>query len=264
MGRLTDDQVQSAADILVGLREGRLVSSGLPAEFTPDNTADIQRIIDAVSERVDRPIRGWKSYTLYKPMNPPFCAPIYDLFPSGSEIPAHISPTRLIEPEIMFRVDRDLPARDHQYEVSEVMDSVTAVVGFEVIGSRFGSAEPSGGAPKVNGTGSLHGSLSDHIANGCVVVGDEIRDWRNVAFEDVVLQLTEGDRELVSVIGCHPFDNPFLPVVVGVNRLRRRKGVRTGEIIVTNSSTSFFPVADGAPIRATYEGLGTVTATFAE
>ena len=68
----------------------------------------------------------------------------------------------------------------------------------------------------------------------------------------------------MSVVGCHPFDNPFLPVVVGVNRLRRRKGVKTGEIIVTNSSTSFFPVAAGARIRATYEGLGSVSATFAE
>lgn len=264
MGRLTDDQVRTAADILVGLREERLVASGLPAEVTPDNTADVQRIIDAVSDRVDRPIRGWKTYTLYKPMNPPFCAPIYDIFPNGAEIPAHISPMRLIEPEIMFRVDRDMPPRERRYEVAEVMDSVTAVAGFEVIGSRFTTAEPSEGSTKINGTGSLHGSLSDHIANGCVVVGDELCDWRSVAFEDVPLRLTEGDRELVSVIGCHPFDNPFLPVVVGVNRLRRRKGVRSGEIIVTNSSTSFFPVSVGSPIRATYEGLGSVTATFAE
>ena len=264
MGRLTDDQVQSAADILVGLREGRVVASGLPAEVTPDNTADIQRIIDAVSERIERPIRGWKSYTLYKPMNPPFCAPIYDVFPNGAEIPSHISPTRLIEPEIMFRVDRDMPAREAHYEVAEIMDSVTAVVGFEVIGSRFRASEPSPGSPKINGAGSLHGSLSDHIANGCVVVGDEVRDWQDVAFEDVALRLTEGDRELVSVIGCHPFDNPFLPVVVGINRLRRRKGARAGEIIVTNSSTSFFPVAAGSRIRATYEGVGSVNATFAE
>jgi len=263
MGFLTEDQVRSAADILVGLREGRLVASGLPQRVTPENTADVQRIIDAVSDRVDRPIRGWKSYTLYKPMNPPFCAPIYDLFASGAEIPAHISPTRLIEPEIMFRIDRDMPAREHHYEVAEVMDSVTAVVGFEIIGSRFRAGDPPEGSPIVDGTGSLHGSLSDHIANGCVVVGDEISDWRGVAFEDIGLRLTEGDRELVSVIGCHPFDNPFLPVVVGVNRLRRRRGVSAGQIIVTNSSTSFFAVAAGTPICATYEGLGSVTATFA-
>ena len=127
--------------------------AGLPAEVTPENTADIQRIIDAVSDRVDRPIRGWKTYTVYKPMNPPFSAPIYDLFASGAEIPAEISPGRLIEPEIMFRVDRDLPARDRNYDVTEIMDSVTGVVGFEVIGSRFRADRPGRWRPAGGGSG---------------------------------------------------------------------------------------------------------------
>ena len=132
MTRLTEDQVRSAADLLVALREGRLELAGLPAELTPDHTTDMQRIIIAMSERIDRPIGGWKTYTVYKPMNPPFHAPIYDVFPSGAEIPAGISRSRLVEPEIMFRLDRDLPARDRNYGVDEVRDAVTGVVGFEV------------------------------------------------------------------------------------------------------------------------------------
>jgi 2-keto-4-pentenoate hydratase len=260
---LTEEQIRSAADMLVALREGRLALAGLPGEVTPENTADVQRIINAVSERIDRPIRGWKTYTIYKPMNPPFFAPIYDLFPSRAEIPAELSPQRLIEPEVMFRVDRDMPARDRNYDVTEVMESVTGVVGFEVIGSRFRAGSSADGAAPSNGQGSLLGSLSDHIANGCIVVGDAIPDWREVAFEDVSLRLTEGDHELISVVGCHPFDNPFLPVVVGVNRLRRHLGVKAGDIIVTNSSTSFFAVDAGSVVRATYEGLGEVEATFA-
>ena len=195
-------------------------------------------------------------------MNPPMQAPIYDRFASGHTIPAEISPSRLIEPEIMFRVDNDMPARERNYTVAEIMESVTAVVGFEVIGSRFGTADAPDGAPRVDGKGSLYGSLSDHLANGCIVVGDEIRGWRDVAFEDVGVRVAEGDRGLIAVVGCHPFDNPFLPVVVGVNRLRRHSGVREGDIIVTNSSTSFFAVAARTVIRATYEGLGEVTATF--
>jgi 2-keto-4-pentenoate hydratase len=261
MSRLTEDQVQSAADALIDLRQKRLFLGSLPEEWTPQNTGDIQRIIDAVSARIERPIRGWKSYNLYKPMNPPVQAPIYDLFPSGSVIPSDISPLRLIEPEIMFRVDRDIPARERQYDVHEIMESVTAVIGFEVIGSRFRS-DPSAAA--ANPPGSLYGALSDHLVNGCIVVGDAIPDWRGVAFDEVGLRMTEGDRELVSVVGCHPFDNPFLPVVVGVNRLRRRSGVKAGAIIVTSSSTSFFPVSAGTVVRASYEGLGEVTATFAE
>ena len=257
MKTLTDEQIRSAAEQLVAVREERLVLSGLPADVTPEHTADMQLIINAVSAQIDRPVGGWKVYTLYKPMNPPVFAPIYDVFPSGAEIPATISPGRLIEPEIMFRVDRELPAREARYEVDELADAVTAVVGFEIIGSRF-SRDPS--AP---GQGSLYGALSDHLANGCIVVGDAIAGWRDAAFEDVRLTMREGEREIVSVVGCHPFDNPFFPVVVGLNRLRRHQGARAGDIIVTNSSTSFFSVDAGTVVRAVYEGLGEVSATFA-
>jgi 2-keto-4-pentenoate hydratase len=258
---LSPDQIRSASDLLVAVREGRLTLAGLPEDVTPDNTADVQRIIDAVSERVDRPIRGWKTYCLYKPMSPPFYAPIYDVLASGSTIPAAISPARLIEPEIMFRVDHDLPARDRNYDLLDIMESVTAVIGFEVIGSRFSTTSAKDGSP-LAGRGSLYSSFSDHIANGGIVVGDAIPGWRDVVFEDVELRMTEGDRDLISVVGCHPFDNPFLPVVVGVNRLRRRWGAKAGDIIVTNSSTSFFPVSADTLIRARYQGLGEVTATF--
>jgi len=109
----------------------------------------------------------------------------------------------------------------------------------------------------------LYGSLSDHIANGCIVVGDAIPGWQDVAFEDVRLRVTEDDREIVSVVGCHPFDNPFLPAVMGINRLRRGPGVKAGDVVNTNSSTGICPAGPGTVIRASYEGLGEVTATFA-
>ncbi len=257
MKTLTDDEIRTAADLLVDARAGRRAVAALPADVTPEHTGDMQRIIDAVSDRIDRPIGGWKVYTLYKPMNPPVYAPVYDVFAAGAEIPAAMSPARLIEPEIMFRIDRDLPPREVRYDVDEVADAVTAVVGFEIIGSRFQRDGSSAGQ------GSLYGSLSDHLANGCIVVGDTVPHWRDVAFEDVRLRMREGDRELVSVVGCHPFDNPFFPVVVGLNRLRRHQGVREGDVIVTNSSTSFFPVDAGTVVCAEYEGVGAVTARFA-
>jgi len=256
MRRLGDAEVREAAELLVGAREGRVALAGLPAELTPEDTADVQRIIDAVSARVGRPVRGWKSYTVYKPTQPPFYAPIYDVLPSGAEIPSDLARARLIEPEIMFRADRDLPARDAAYPIGEIMDAVTAVIGFEVIGSRYRR-------DATTGQGSLYGSYADHIANGGIVVGDAIPGWRDVAFEDVAVRVTEGDREIASVVGAHPFDNPFLPVVVGVNRIRRGAGVKAGDIIVTNSSTSYLQVQAGVVIRAVYAGLGEVTATIA-
>jgi 2-keto-4-pentenoate hydratase len=254
--RLTDEQVQSSCDMLVALREGRSDVPAFPSELVPSNTRDVQRIIDAVSDRIDRTPFGWKTYTVAKNLNPPFIAPIYDVLPNGSEIPAGFSPERLIEPEIMFRIERDLPASDRNYGIVEIMDSVSAVVGFEVLCSRFPPVIPFGERVP-------YASFADHIGNGCIVVGDVVEDWRDVEFERISLSVTEDDKELASVVGCHPFDNPFLSVVMCVNQVRRRATLSKGDVVVSSATTSFFPVRSGTLIRASYGGLGEVTASFA-
>ena len=73
-------------------------------------------------------------------MVPPLSAPLYDVFSNGAEILTSISPGRLIEPEIMFRVDADLPARERHYETDAVTDAVTAVIGFDSRSLGRGSA----------------------------------------------------------------------------------------------------------------------------
>jgi 2-keto-4-pentenoate hydratase len=252
---LSDEQVATAAELLLASREGRIELEQLPSEVTPQNTTDVQRIIDSVMPRVDLPIKGWKIYSVYRPMYPVFLAPIYHVLETGSEVPTeYASHKRLVEPEIMFRIDRDLPPRDEQYDPVEIIESVTPVVSFEILRSRFQSGDPH--------HEYIYSALADNISNGCVVIGDAVPNWRRIAFEDVKLRLFEGDKELISVVGCHPLDNPVLPIIASVNRLRRRDGVKAGHIMVSSSSTSFFSVAPRTPIRAVYAGLGEVTATF--
>lgn len=263
MKYMIEADIERAAGILLDLRRHGGTLEDLPDDLIPGNTADIQRIIDRVNAEIDRPVRGWKVYCVYKPMQPIFFTPVYDAFESGARIPPEISQLRLIEPEIMFRVDRDLPAREQRYTHEEVAQAVTAVVGFEVIGTRFHMGSLEDITKRSKSQKSNFGSLSDNIANGCIVVGEAIPEWRDIAFEERRVRMTEGDRILVDYVGGHPFDDPFLTVLVGVNRMRRQRGVRRGEIILTSSSTSFFPVSPGTRIRAEYEGVGSVEATFA-
>ena len=56
MTRLTDGEVEQAADLLSAAREGRVTMAGLPPQLTPEHTADVQRIINRVSDG-DRPAR---------------------------------------------------------------------------------------------------------------------------------------------------------------------------------------------------------------
>jgi 2-keto-4-pentenoate hydratase len=254
VGRLTTEQVQLAADMLLSARNDGAKFPQLPDEVTPQNTTDIQRIIDSVSARIDRAARGWKIYTVYRNQDPPFWCPVYDVFPSGAELPVDFAPDRLLEPEIMFRAERDFPARDRNYGVTEILESVTAHVAFEILAPRFHGL--------TIGERPVYASLADHISNGGVVIGDKIPDWQTVDFEDVTLRVTDDDVEVFSVVGGHPFDNPFLPIVVLVNRVRRQADIKAGDILVSASSASFFTGGIGTTIRASYEGVGDVAMTF--
>jgi 2-keto-4-pentenoate hydratase len=255
--RLSEEQVQSAANLLLAARAGRIKLPQLPGELTPQNTVDIQRIIAAVSADIDRPVRGWKIYTVYKNQNPPFWCPIYDVFPNGARLPLELAPDRLVEPEIIFRADRDFRVRDCNYSLTEVLEGVTAHVGFEILAPRYRGELTLGERP-------VYGSLADHIANGCVVVGDSIPEWRSIDFEDVTLRVSDDGVEQFSLIGGHPFDNPFLPIVVLVNRVRRKADIKANDVLLSASSASFFTGGINTVIRAVYEGLGEVTATFAD
>jgi 2-keto-4-pentenoate hydratase len=133
----------------------------------------------------------------------------------------------------------------------------------EVIDSRFHIEDLDDILARSKSLKSNYGTYADNIANGCVIIGDEIENWRDVAFEDVRVTMTEGDKTLVDFIGGHPFDDPMLSALVGINRIRRTAGVKQGDILLTSSSTSFFSVAPGKKITTTYEGLGSVTASFA-
>jgi 2-keto-4-pentenoate hydratase len=237
--------------------------SDLPDDLIPETTADVQRIINATNLHFPQPVKGWKIYTVYKPMQPVFFTPIYDVFEDGATLTSRYSKLRLIEPEIMFRVDKPLPPREKKYSHAEVMDSVTAIIGMEVIDSRFHIEDLDDILARSKSLKSNYGTYADNIANGCVIIGDEIENWRDVAFEDVRVTMTEGDKTLVDFIGGHPFDDPMLSALVGINRIRRTAGVKQGDILLTSSSTSFFSVAPGKKITTTYEGLGSVTASFA-
>lgn len=260
---LTEAQIAEAAEILLQLRRKESALEDLPERLIPTTTTDIQRIIDATNARIERPVRGWKIYCVYKPMQPIFYAPIYDVIDNGGEIPAPPSSLRLIEPEIMFRVDRALPVREAKYGHAELSECLTAVVGMEVVGGRFSAPSVDHVYALSKSQKSNYGSLSDNIANDYIVVGDEIPGWRDVAFEEVRVTMTDGDRTLIDFVGGHPFDDPYLTALVGINRMRRTHALNEGDIIVTSSSTSFFPAAAGSLVRSTYEGLGSVSASFA-
>src|SRR3546814_10843144 len=77
------------------------------------------------------------SSDLFKATQPNLFAPIFNILPNGSPITSEVANLHLIEPEILFRAERDLPPREEAYSYEEVASAVVAVPAFEFLATRF-------------------------------------------------------------------------------------------------------------------------------
>src|SRR3546814_20990362 len=80
------------------------------------------------------------SSDLFKATQPNLFAPIFNILPNGSPITSEVANLHLIEPEILFRAERDLPPREEAYSYEEVASAVVAVPAFEFLATRFSAA----------------------------------------------------------------------------------------------------------------------------
>src|SRR3546814_20552578 len=88
------------------------------------------------------------SSDLFKATQPNLFAPIFNILPNGSPISSEVANLHLIEPEILFRAERDLPPREEAYSYAEVASAVVAVPAFEFLATRFSAGFTSLLGPK--------------------------------------------------------------------------------------------------------------------
>src|SRR5450432_4050921 len=105
------DTAEAARLFVDARRSGRPLRE-LPESCKPKSADDVNAIIDAVTDQLDESIGGWKIGFLYSPRQKPIICPLFDsrLFASPARVPLSLTPLLRIEPEISFRLLRDLPA----------------------------------------------------------------------------------------------------------------------------------------------------------
>jgi 2-keto-4-pentenoate hydratase len=256
-------KVSTAARLLLEARRTGKPLRELPDECKPNTAADTNNIVDEVTRQLGEPIAGWKITFLYKPREQAIRAPIFAsrMFASPARIPLSLTPSHFIEPEITFRLFRDLPPRAEVYSAQEVADAVEACPSLEAVDTRFDTSYR-GIRQMLNERKTLLEAYADHITNGAFVVGEPRRDWQGIDFSKMRVVMRTEDKTIVETVGGHAFIDPFLPVVVLANELRHGPGLRVGQTVATGSFTGFFLVDIGQPITAEFEGLGQVKATF--
>ena len=256
--------IAQAARLLVEARRTGMPLRELPAECKPSSVEEANAIINAVTSQLDESIGGWKIAFVYMPRQKPFICPLFNsrLFQSPARVPLPLSPSRLIEPEISFRLKHDLPPRVAAYRAAEVAEAVVACPSLEMVDTRFDTNyRPLRQMLDVKSTRIE--AFADHITTGAYIVGDGRDDWQAFDFASMPMVMRTRSRVIVESVGGHAFVDPFLPCVVLANEMRHRDGLRAGHVLVTGSFAGFFQVEPDEAVTVDFVGFGSAEATFA-
>lgn len=267
--------IRKAGRLLAEARLSGVPIERLPEDCRPGSVAEANAVGDATAALLGERLGGWKISFLYKPRQAPWLTPLFAaniLDVAGDrvvDIPPHLSRSRCIEPEIAFRVLHDLPPRERPYGAAEVAGAVIACPSFEVVDTRYDTRHRSirqliDGGQRADGGLSIFELFADHQTSGAFVPGSGVAGWQEFDFREMPVTMSEDGADIVSSIGGHAFGDPFLPVVVLANIMRRRQGLVTGQLLATGSFTGFLKVAPGRTVIADFAGFGRVAARFTD
>lgn len=245
-----------AATYLLNLRRGGPAPQSLPADLAPHDESEAYEIQRALARALGVAVGGWK-VAMSGPERGTF-APIF-------RPDVHASPVRLaaasaaglgIEPEVAFKLGRDLPplgdgTHYSRHQLLEAIDSAHAAV--EIVVSRFQSH--AGAAPLDR--------LADNISNGGLILAAPAVQWRSLDLSALPLKLeiiaAAGTPTIHQANGGHPLNDPVIPLLWLVNdRARSGEGLRAGDVITTGSYAGLHYAPPGAIVTVQFVGLGTV------
>jgi len=244
--------MSAAAAALVATRRGGARLAALPAGSAPADLATAHAVQDATAAALGERVAGWKVAVNAagvmrgiilgsRMLASPAVVPAAEMLPLG------------IEAEIAFVFERDMLPRDAEYTVEEVAASVTAVVGIEIVASRFTDYA----------TTPLLERAADCMSNGAFIVGTRRADWRTVDLSALQATLLVNGEVVVRRVGGHVAGDPILPAVALVDALRREGGVRVGQLITTGTFTGLHFAQPGDDIAVDFAGFGTAAVTLA-
>lgn len=260
-------RIQKGAELIAAMRRGEIEiggEEGLPADAFPRNIDEAQLMADKVCEILGWPVLGYKYYINARIQQAPMCSPIYHIWESPAVLTEEVSQHRWIEPELAFRALRDFPPQEKPYSYQEIMDGVEAVPAFEIIGPRFRFDSPAHMRSMVNKRrdNPKFDGMADSHASGGYVVGEAIKDWKDMDWLNMRVTMDAGDERMVDTVGGHPLVDPFISSIPLINTLRRKGGLAAGQLLASHSYSGFLSVPADVPIVSTFTGFKPIEAIF--
>jgi 2-keto-4-pentenoate hydratase len=260
-------RIRKGAELIAAMRRGEIEiqgEEGLPHDAYPRNIDEAQLMAEMVREILGWPVLGYKYYINARIQQAPMMTPIYHIWESPAVLSEEISQHRWIEPELGFRALRDFPMRDKPYSYEEIIEGVEAVPVFEIIGPRFRFDSHAHMRSMVNKRrdNPKYDGMADSHASGGYVVGEAIKDWKDMDWLNMRVTMDAGDDRMVDTIGGHPLVDPFISTIPLINSLRSKYGVFTGQLLASHSYSGFLSVPADVPIVSTFTGFKPIEAIF--
>lgn len=244
-------QTDAAIAALVSARRSRTRITSLPDGSHPADVAEALALQDAIIARLGERVAGWK-VAISKDDEVMRGAIIGSrMLQSPASLAASDVPLLGIEGEIAFLFNRDLPPRGTDYSGEDVAKAVTAVVGIEIVDSRF---QDYANSPFLD-------RVADCMSNGAFIVGTHCPDWQSTDLPKLQATLRVNGDIAVQKTGGHVAGDPILPAIALVNTLRKTVGVAAGQIITTGTYTGLHFAKPGDSITVEFTRFGTAEMT---
>ena len=251
----------SNIDVLMAARGG-----GAPIAALPDPPADIDAayaLQGALAARIGEPARGWKigctsaMAQRISRVDEPFFGRMFARTTAAS--PARLAAADfhnpIVEPEIGFRMGRDLPAAGAPYDAAAVADAADAMFpAIEMVDCRYERGW------KID----IRETIADNGVHAFFVHGGECADWRAIDRASVPLTVTTDGAHVAGGIGANALGDPMNALVWLANALARRGlSLAAGDLVTTGNicDDPVRPVA-GAATVADFGPLGRVEIAF--
>jgi 2-keto-4-pentenoate hydratase len=245
-------QINRAAELLVGARRSGTLLDGLSADATPASVAEGHAIQDAVTASLGKPVGAFKAMA---PANgEPTRGVIYadTIHPSPARVPAAEVPQCGVEGEVAFVFRRDLPARSTPYSRDEVAVAVDACAAIELVSSRYRDFASASALVK----------LADSIANAAFVHATPLAQWRDLDLGKLNVTLTVNGETVLEQTGGHATGDPLGVAVALVNMRREQGGVRAGQFVTCGSYTGLRYLKPGDTCGVSFANLGSASVQF--
>lgn len=260
---MTHAQVEEAVALLIAARGDHRRLEAFPPTCRPQTFEDGHAIQEAFAKAWSVPVAGYKigctSREAQKLLHSPGPFPGRVFAPVLLKSPAAVAAKAFhrlgIEPEFAFTMARDLPARPARYTRDDVAGAVAALHGaIELVDSRWTDWLKVGVASIV----------ADNGANGGLVLGPAVADWRQIDLAKARAVLRFDDTLVAEGTGAAVLGSPLEALTWLANHLSARGyGLKAGDAVTTGTVASIHFADPGMHVTADFGPIGMVELRFA-